>query len=246
MKAFAGFPAGKARFTSLPDLFFTELLPAIDDLAELQVTLYMFWALNRQQGYPRYLTLRELEGEGLLLSALQNSCPAADPAALVERLHQAVERAVVRGTLLKLSVLATAEDGAPPAEGASSQGVEHYFFINTPQGRKAVDEVKRGELILERPGVVREPHVEQPRPTIYELYEENIGVIPPLLVDELREAEETYPPEWIRDAFRIALEGNVRRWRYIHSILERWSREGKDDGLPPARRKTLRTARSKR
>ena len=232
MKAFTGFPAGKSRFTPLPDLFFTTLLPAIDDLAELQLTLYMFWALNRQTGYPRYLTVRELESEGVLLSALQACSPQADQAALVNVLHQALDRAVARGSLLRLTV-ASSPENATIADAAEE--TEHYIFINTPQGRKAVAEVKRGELILERPGVVREAHVEQPRATIYELYESNIGVLPPLLLDELKDAEQSFPAEWIRDAFRIAIEQNVRRWRYILSILERWQREGKDDGLPPPR-----------
>jgi DNA replication protein len=35
MEGFSGFPAGKVRFTSIPNLFFSELLPLIDDLAEL-------------------------------------------------------------------------------------------------------------------------------------------------------------------------------------------------------------------
>ena len=60
MIPFAGFPVGKTRFTSIPDLFFSEVLPAIEDGDELRLTLYMFWFLNRQQGYPRYMTLAEL------------------------------------------------------------------------------------------------------------------------------------------------------------------------------------------
>lgn len=225
MKTFAGFPAGPTRFTPIPDQFFAALLPEIDDLAELQLTLYLFWSLNRQQGSPRYLTLRELEAEGLLLTALGAAQPGADAATLLSTLHQALERALERGTLLRLSVSSAGDESADPQ-------VEHYIFVNTPQGRKAVAEVKAGTLVLERPGVVHEPHISQPRPSIYELYERNIGVLPPLLSEELKEAEQTYPPDWIEDAFRIAVAQNARRWRYIHSILERWTREGKDDGLP--------------
>ncbi|MFH1085091.1 MAG: hypothetical protein V1772_04955, partial [Chloroflexota bacterium] len=70
MRPFGGFPVGKQRLTPIPDLFFAELLPAIDDLDELKLALFMFWFLNRQQGQPRYMTLAEMEGEGVLLSAL--------------------------------------------------------------------------------------------------------------------------------------------------------------------------------
>ncbi len=57
MKGFSGFPEGKQRLTPVPNLFFSELLPAIDDLAELKVTLYAFWALNQQDGPVRFMRL---------------------------------------------------------------------------------------------------------------------------------------------------------------------------------------------
>jgi DNA replication protein len=215
MKLFAGFPQGKTRFTPIPDLFFTELLENSDDLAELKLTLYLFWSLNRQRGYPRYLTLAELESEGSLLSALRNG-EEGNP---LDLLHEAVDRAVARGTLLRLNI-------------AGEEEQADYLFLNTPQGRKAIAQVQSGELVLETTGYMREAHVKQDKPRIYELYEQNIGLLQPLLADELAEAEQSYPADWIEDAFRIAVEDNVRKWRYIRSILERWAHDGKDDGRP--------------
>jgi len=212
MTAFAGFPPGKTRFTPIPDLFYSELLPAIRDLNELKLTLYMFWSLNRQRGYPRYVTVSELEAESLLLSSLQ--CEAGEA---TRALHEAVKKAVDRGTLLRLTI------------GSDTEETD-YFFVNTPQGRKAIEEVKRGELLLETTGHVHEPYVEPDRSNIFELYDQNIGFLQPLLAEELQEAEQTYPAVWIVDAFKIAAEHNVRNWRYIRSILERWAREGKNDG----------------
>ena len=224
MKPFAGFPAGKTRFTPIPDLFYTELLPAIDDLAELKLVLFMFWALNRQRGYPRYMTMAELEAERTLLASL----PVEEGATPLDVLHRAAERAVERGILLRLTV-------------ASEERQTDYYFLNTAQGRQAVEQVRDGELILENTGYVREAYVEPERPRIVELYEQNIGLLQPLLAEELEEAERTYPADWIYDAFKIAAERNVRRWSYIRSILERWAREGKDDGKVP-RRSERRTA----
>ncbi|HEV2405354.1 MAG TPA: DnaD domain protein, partial [Ktedonobacterales bacterium] len=71
--------------------------------------------------------------------------------------------------------------------------------------------------------------VEVERPTIYALYEQNIGLLPPLLAEELREAAEEYPPEWIEEAFRLAMQQNRRRWSYIRAILRRWKTEGKGE-----------------
>ena len=64
------------------------------------------------------------------------------------------------------------------------------------------------------------------RPNIFELYEANISLITPILADELKDAEMTYPPEWIELAFKIAVENNVRKWNYIRAILERMATEG--------------------
>ena len=57
-----------------------------------------------------------------------------------------------------------------------------------------------------------------------------MGLLQPLVADELRQAEREYPSEWIEEAFRLAAEANVRRWSYVRAILERWSTEGKGDG----------------
>jgi len=228
MTAFAGFPPGKTRFTPIPDLFYTELLPTIDDLNELKLTLFMFWSLNRQRGYPRYMTVPELEAESLLLSSLRCEDESA-----TEALHQAVEGATLRGTLLCLTIATETEEA-------------DYLFLNTPQGRKAIEQVKRGELILETAGHVREPYVRPDRPNIFELYEQNIGLLQPLLAEELEEAERTYPATWIVEAFKIAVENNVRKWRYIRSILERWASGGKDDGQTPHSHGRGRSGRSRR
>ena len=53
MKGFAGFPDGKLRLTQIPNLFFSDLLPIIDNLAEMKVTLYAFWALSQREGAVR-------------------------------------------------------------------------------------------------------------------------------------------------------------------------------------------------
>ena len=57
MKGFPGFPEGKQRLTSIPNLFFSDLLPDIDNLAEMKVTLYSFWALSQKEGAVRYIRL---------------------------------------------------------------------------------------------------------------------------------------------------------------------------------------------
>lgn len=65
---------------------------------------------------------------------------------------------------------------------------------------------------------------------IFQLYEENIGLLTPLVAESLTEAERRYPHQWIREAFKEATSRNKRSWIYISRILERWFIEGKSHG----------------
>ena len=216
MRGFAGFPAGKLRQTKIPNQFFSELLPIIDDLAELKLTLYCFWRLAQQRGRIRFLRRADLAADERLLEAL--AAPGEDPATT---LANAIERAVARGTLLRVHVQA---EGRPQ---------EEWLFMNTARSREVVARIQRGEIppldaAMEAGEAI---HLRAERPNIFNLYEQNIGLLQPLIADELREAERTYPPEWIEEAFREAVRLNKRNWRYVRAILERWAAEGRDDGI---------------
>lgn len=199
MRAFSGFPAGRVRTVALPEQVFSELVPLIDDLDELKVTLHILWRLTQQRSGVRYLRYADLASDPILLAGL-----GASP---LQALDAALKRALVRGTLLE----ANDPDG----------GGERLYFANTPKGRAAAEAIRQGKWPRELKPATRS--------SIFELYEQNIGVLTPLIADELREAERTYPAVWIEEAFRIAVQMNKRNWRYIYAILERWRLEGKDD-----------------
>ncbi len=200
MKTFSGFPPGKVRSVTVPEPVFTDLVPIVDDLAELKLTLHALWRLGQQQGKVRYLRRADLAADQMLLTSLGGS-PG-------EALDAALARAVERGTLLRTVAI----------EGEAG---EEIYFANTPKGRAAVEAIARGEWPdeLESAG----------RPNVFALYEQNIGLLTPLIADELREAEQDYPAEWIEEAFREAVSLNKRSWRYIRAILERWRTEGRGD-----------------
>jgi DNA replication protein len=210
MEAFSGFPDGLRDFTAVPDLFFSELMPAIDDLSELKVTLYCLWLVQHKQGEMRHVTRTELSGDAVLMRGLDDADLPAE-----EALRLGLERAVARGTLLEVAV--ERPDGPQ----------ETWYLINSERGRAAVERIERGEWVPEdaEEGTRLQPR----RPNIYNLYEQNIGLIrSPILAEELEEAERIYPQTWIKEAFRIAVNNNARRWSYVQGILERWAREGRD------------------
>ncbi|MBK7915697.1 MAG: DnaD domain protein [Chloroflexi bacterium] len=211
MKGFPGFPDGKMRLTQVPNLFFSDLLPIIDNMAELKVTIYAFWALSQREGQVRYLRLADFINDTEFVKGLGPTLKLAS-----EALLDGLERAVARGTFLHINI-------------ESADGKMDLYFLNTEKGRTAVEGITRGEW---RPN----PDEDEPitllveRPNVFILYEQNIGPLTPIIADELRDAEQTYPPRWLEEAIELAVENNVRKWRYILTILERWRQEGKQDG----------------
>ncbi len=214
MKQFNGFPASM-RFTSIPNLFFSSLLPQITDIAELKTTLHIFWSLYSKKGYPRFTTYRELLGNTSLMSSLREGDKPPE-----EVLGNALDMAVKRGTILHLVI---DRDGAP----------EDVYLLNTESDRRVVAKIQNGELDLPGLKVRGQSYLDvdtEPLPDIFTLYEQNVGMLTPMIAEELKQAEKLYPEDWIREAIKEAVNQNKRKWSYISAILERWSAEGKSDG----------------
>jgi DnaD/phage-associated family protein len=212
MEPFKGFPA-KMQFTPLPNLFITKLLPQISDLAELKTTLYVFCLLYRKRSYPRYTTYQELLSNKSLMSSLREKGKLPD-----EILRKALEMAAKRGTILHVIL---DRDGV----------TEDIYFLNTESDRQAVAKIQNGEIKLTGLRAKELTLVEsEEQPNIFTLYEENIGMLTPMIAEELREAEKLYPAAWIRDAIKEAVNQGKHKWSYISAILERWASEGKGDG----------------
>ena len=170
----------KTDFISLPDSFFTQAVPKIQDLAELKIVLYVAYLTLRKQERPYFVTYKELLSHELMVKMGEKT------------LRRALNLAVEHGTLLHSTVNINA-------------ALEDVYSL---------------------PADSRQP----PAVNIFALYEQNIGIIQPLIAEELKEADKLYPPQWIEEAFKEAVALNKRSWRYIARILERWASEGKDSG----------------
>jgi DNA replication protein len=179
----------KTGFISLPESFFNQALPKIQDLAELKIALYVAYLILRKQARPYFVTYKELLSHELMAKIGE------------ETLRQALNSAVEHGALLHstLNINGVLED------------------------------------VYSLAAASRQPSARLPSPggqaiNIFALYEQNIGMIGPMIAEELKEAEKLYPPQWIEEAFKEAVTLNKRSWRYIARILERWASEGKDSG----------------
>jgi len=177
----------KTDFISLPDSFFTQAVPKIQDLAELKIVLYASYLILRKQEPSTQrsecsVTYKELKAESCRLSAELDE----------ETLRQALNSAMEHGTLLHSTL--------------KINGVlEDVYYLPADS---------------HKPSAIN----------IFALYEQNIGIITPMIAEELKEADKLYPPQWVEEAFKEAVTLNKRSWKYIARILERWASEGKDSG----------------
>ena len=229
LPGFIGFPDAKMLAVTVPDLFFVDLLPQIDDLAELKVTVYFFWLLNEREGELRYIRGADMRGDGTLLTSLNLESELRSPLAALE---DALQRAVARNTLLRLDV----ESGPPPhtpgpdREAADEDlQTEDWYFLNTAKGRQSVAAIRQGRLAELQSVVPAEARLQVERPNVFVLYEQNFGLMTAMIADQLRDLEKSYPPIWIVDAMEIALLNNKRHLNYIRAVLRRWEVEGKDN-----------------
>lgn len=202
---------------ALPESFYTAILPRIESLAELKVTLHVHWLLTRQGG-ARAVSLSALENDRLLLVGVK---PGPGPRPAEEVMREGLELAVTRGTFLHLTV---GEGGDPR---------RRWYLLNTRESRETVRQLARGELsAVEALGDDVGPVelIQVYRPNVFSVYEQTIGLLTPIVADGLRDAERAYPPEWIVEALRLAVEYNKRSWPYVAGILKRWETEGKSVG----------------
>ena len=218
MMRFSGF-ARDTLFTPVPNPLFGPLLEQIQDLAELKVTLRGLWLLHRRRGRLPAVGASEFLNDSALLRGLKG--PGRDPR---QEIVRGLELAVARGTFLLHR----------PQETTSGEAV---YLLNTDAGRCSLSQIRQGGRVV--PAEDDQPlqeglseGVADHKPNIFALYENNVGMLSPLLAEQLMEAEQTYPPSWISEAFQIAVAENKRSWRYIAGILRRWAAEGKSDGKP--------------
>ena len=66
-------------------------------------------------------------------------------------------------------------------------------------------------------------------PDAFRAYEENIGVLSPMIRENILSALEDFTDEDITYAVRIAVENESRSWSFVAGVLRRWLRDGVPD-----------------
>ncbi len=195
-------------FTPVPDPLLGDMLKGIDNLAELKCILRALWHIHRKKGALRCVTLAELRDDPVLHGALDQ-----------EEIEDAMNGGARRGIFAKGNV-------------TTARGRIALFVLNQETHRAALRRAMAGETALPHVDEVEAvaPPRRKKRPNVFDLYEQEIGMITPVVADELKAAENEYPKEWIETAVREAALSGRRSWPYVRAILRRWNKEGKSDG----------------
>jgi DNA replication protein len=193
MKGFIGFTDGPSSMTPIPEAFFLDLLPHMDDPDEIKLSLLLIWRLAQQEGRFRFLALTAIKSDPDILRTIS-----------ADHLDDALARAVARGTFLLVN--------------QDSPDREAFFFLNSQRGRAAARGLAEGKWNPFKEMPIEPPRIQ--RPNIFVLYEQNIGPLTPLIADLIRNAAEEYSDQEVTVAIQAAVEQNARSWRYIEAVLE--------------------------
>ena len=215
-RTFGGFLVASDPAVPIPRAFFTDVLPQIIDVAEVHVTLAAFRLANDAGGIEQPVPGRAIASDRGVRTALRIPGSPREPDA---RIAAGLDLAVGRGTLLRFS--------------AESEGTGRiWYYVNTAVNQGLVAAMARGTVAAPRAVQDGDPktRVLPERPNVFRLYEQNIGLLSPLIADHLVDSLERYPAAWIEDAIQEAVTYNRRSWRYVQRILEQWAVRGRGPG----------------
>jgi DNA replication protein len=203
-----GFPEPMT-YTPIPDSILGKSLVEFRDGDLLRCFLRILWHLHRSKGEIKLVELTTLESDSVIRAILANRATQD-----LSRLSTALKEIREFGLFMFVTI---GEDNKNPK-----------VLLNTHQNKRRIEK-STWQLtnLIEPTQALSNTFVES---NIFELYEQNIGLITPIAADELKDMENEYPIAWIEEAIGLSVIYNHKSIRYISKILERWRNEGRDGG----------------
>ena len=192
----------------LPPEFVERHLVHITNIVELKVTLHVCALVVQQRSQPRRVSWEMLIADTLLRQSLEAVAPHSS---VEDVLAEGLAASVHRGTLLHVV--------QPDKHGRAI----NWYLVRTGANEAWAD--SHDASSVDTPALIKET------PSLVALYEQHLGIVTPFIVAELKRAEQQYPAGWIEEAMREAVVANVRSWRYVSKILQRWVSQGRGDRM---------------
>jgi DnaD/phage-associated family protein len=200
---------------NLPLNLLTDLIPAMTDVAEIQVTLVAARLAADIGPIDSPINESRIVRDPSLRRALRVVGSPNEPD---NRIATGLELAVGRGALVRFRTI-------------DDKNELVWYCLATQDARLNIQQMVMGRTLPPRELWQSDhaPRVEPERPTVFRLYEQNIGLLTPIIAEQLVRALERYPREWIEDAIGESVAYNRRNWRYIQRILQQWATAGRGD-----------------
>ena len=208
------FPKG-VHFTPVPSPLLGPMLKHISSYDELVCILRFLNLIHLQKKHPKWIEQNLLLSDEVLQSIIGST------SVILCSLDKCIKNGIILRTSLK------------------THGNTKVLMLNTFNAKSNIDRIIHDGTETKLEVIESENQTEN----IFSLYENNIGVLNPLITEELKYAQDRYSDEWIKDAFREAVVNNARSWRYIQSILENWDTKGRTQSYSPERRNSGRNRR---
>lgn len=191
--------------TRVPNAVLSAVLNEVEESGTVKLILRAVWLLERQRGFPASITVNELRHDRVLIRVFKSK----------ERFDAALDQSLNLGVLIKFelnnadalmlnTVSATRQVGH--AKGAQSENIDDDGW-DASVGSETPDDAFRA-------------------------YEENIGILSPMIRENITAVLQDFSDEDIIEAIKIAVENENRSWSYVAGVLRKWAR----DGVPNDRR----------
>jgi len=109
--------------------------------------------------------------------------------------------------------------------GAKIAPVQNAVLKNAPEGNAPEENAPEPSVVVNKPVVIVIGG------DIFKMYEQEFGALTPMIADAIKDAEKTYPADWIPEAMQIAVGRNKRNWKYVEGILKNCKAAGKRPSL---------------
>lgn len=195
----------------IPREFLCERIALIDDPTELHVTLAVF---------------RLAADFGSSPPAVREDLVLDDPV-LARTFHEDRRSSRLSQRIRRGLQYATARESVIQVVLSTESQEERWYIPASDENRAGLARIMNEQEAWPVAGT--SSVIVAAAPSVYSLYEKNIGMLTPLLTDQIENALDLYPLAWIEDAIQEAVNYNKRNWRYILRVLESWNVNGRGE-----------------
>ena len=109
---------------------------------------------------------------------------------------------------------------------ASDNKNSKCHFANSKNALSESDSESDSVAVVDTAATAADSRLDTALSEIVQYYEKTLTTFPRSALDKLQRWREVYPVEIIHAAIDEAAENNVRKWRYVDSILKDWQADG--------------------